>query len=282
MEVLAFLAKKYKSKTAKSYYKEWEYFKAFILQLQIEVSAVTYLTILAYVSSLKEKGLGAKTVNRKLMIIELIFTHLELPKVNPVKGLRIKVAKEKPLAQPMDYTVLSEYLSVFSAKNAVESRNKVILSLIHYQALRLAEIKALKLEHIQLKSASLEVPSVLRSNSRTLALTALQIIYLQEYLSEYRTKLPNHKSSQLFISSGSSKSLANAMTSLQASVCRALPKLQNLGHWRTSVIVYWLESQSILSVQQKLGHRYASSTERYKVHSIKSLQEDLKLYHPLS
>ena len=84
-----------------------------------------------------------------------------------------------------------------------------------------------------------------------------------------------------FITGGASKKLTNSLGKLKKQLQKKLPKLENLEHWRSSVIIHWLESQALLEVQQKLGHRFASSTEKYQIHAIKNLQKELLLHHPL-
>jgi len=134
---------------------------------------------------------------------------------------------------------------------------------------------------IDLKKAIIQVPLVARNNSRVLELTALQVVELQEYLKDARKELEQFKSHQLFITGGPSKDLNNSLSRLKKKVQEGFPKLQNLAHWRSSIIVHWLEHSPLLEVQKKLGHRYASSTERYKIHAVKNLQQQLSLHHPL-
>ena len=282
MPILTFLKTKYKLKTAKSYYKEWLAFEEFVQSKNMVINAIQHQIILDYVNILKDKKLSVSSINRKLVVLEQIYEHLPLPKINPIKGLRLKTELVKALPQPLNYKSLSQYLSDFPTETKMQKQLKLILSLIHHQALRASEIRALKLHHLQLKKGLLEVPSVLRSDTRFLALTAPQALGFQNFIQSIRPSFPNAENvDYLFISSTGSSNILPTLNRFQVKLKKQIPHLKNFGHWRTSVIIEWLNHQSILQVQSKLGHRFASSTERYKMHKIKTLQEDLFLHHPL-
>jgi len=280
MNVNNYLSSKYKAKTAASYLLEWVQFEAFLVQINMLITVVNHQIILLFVNYLQEKQLSNRSINRSLMVIDLVFEGLKQIDPNPVRGLRLRMPKEKPLSEPLPYAVLLQCLSEFPMETPLERRNHLILSLMTYQGLNAAEIMSLKISDISLQKAQISIPSILRSNSRELDLNALQMLEIQAYLSEQR---PLFSSSEalLFPALGGSKSLNNSMMNLKRQLKKRVPKLKNLAHWRSSVIVYWLENQSILDVQNKLGHRYPSSTERYKIHIIKSLQDDLNIHHPL-
>lgn len=281
MNIKAYLESHYKVKTAQSYLREWKDFEGYLQDLNINVQAVDYTLILEYVSHLQSRHLKGKSINRKLLVIEHIYRNLLPDKVNPIKDLRVKTSGKIALLEPLEIEVLQQLLNKLANKTAYQKRNYLMLSLIHHQALRVGEIKALQLENIDLKKAEIYIPQAHRSNSRTLELTALQVIEMQDYINNIRPELLQCPSNQLFITGGSSQSLANTFKKLKDKLQKRLPRLQNLEHWRSSIIVYWLEHQPLLEVQQKLGHRYASSTERYKIHAIKDLQKELKTHHPL-
>lgn len=281
MKIKTYLQSLYKSSTAASYYLEWLDFESFVNQLNINTKAIDYKLLLDYVQALQKRNLKPVSINRKLLIIEQVFKHLLPNQANPVKGFRVKRQGRKPILEPLEISDLEAVLTNFSKESIYQKRNHLILGFIHYQALRVGEIKALELVHLDLEKALINVPKVGRNKSRTLALTALQVVGLQEYLISTRPQLLQYYTNQLFVSGGQSKRLNNSITKLQKGVKKQLPKLQNLEHWRTSIIVHWLESSPLLEVQERLGHCYPSSTERYKIHAVKSLRDQLEVHHPL-
>jgi integrase/recombinase XerD len=213
--------------------------------------------------------------------MEQIYRNLLPDNPNPVKSLRVKTSGEVAVLQPLEIELLQQLLNQYPRENYYQKRNYLMLTLIHYQALRVGELKQLKVEDIDLKKATIYIPKNHRSNSRSLELTALQVLEIQDYLAQTRPLLLHYSTNQLFITGGSSENLNNSFLKLKTKLKKGLPQLQNLEHWRSSIIVHWLEHQPLLEVQAKLGHRYASSTERYKIHAIKDLQKELNQHHPL-
>ena len=59
------------------------------------------------------------------------------------------------------------------------------------------------------------------------------------------------------------------------------PKFINFKQVRTSVITHWLKQYNLRQVQYMAGHRYVSSTERYKINDLDDLKEDISKYYPL-
>ena len=189
---------------------------------------------------------------------------------------------EHALYEPIEIEELEAVLRAWSSEKVKDQRAKVVLSLLHCQALGAGDLAALELEHVDLERAILSVPSVGKSNSRELLLQANQIKLLDNYIHVVRPKLLVYETDKLLLTGGSSRSLRGLFKSVLDKAKKQLPALQNLEHWRSSVIVHWLQHQPLLEVQEKLGHRFASSTERYQLQAVKSLQEALEKYHPLA
>ena len=59
------------------------------------------------------------------------------------------------------------------------------------------------------------------------------------------------------------------------------PKIKDLKQIRASVIAHWYKIHNTRQVQYMAGHRYVSSTERYRVDKLESLQEQLEKIHPI-
>lgn len=281
MNILNFLNEKHKATTANAYFEEWLDFENFCNNLTINILEVDYKLLLTYVEHLKQRKLKAVSINRKLMVLEKIYSHLLPFQNNPTKGFRVKAEGRKPIQEPLEVADLQEILNNLPTENIYQKRNHLILSFIHYQALRCNEIKALEIQDIDFKNALLHVPKVGRNNSRNLELNALQIVEIQNYTYETRPQLLQSESTKLFITGGNADTLTNTLAKFQKQLKKQVLRLQNLAHWRSSIIVHWLEHQPLLEVQAKIGHRYASSTEQYKIHAVKNLQQHLHLHHPL-
>jgi len=51
---------------------------------------------------------------------------------------------------------------------------------------------------------------------------------------------------------------------------------------RQSVITEWLKEKNLRTVQYMAGHRYISSTERYKTSNLEDLKDALNKHHLLN
>ena len=59
------------------------------------------------------------------------------------------------------------------------------------------------------------------------------------------------------------------------------PRLTNMAQIRASTITNWLKHYNLREVQYMAGHKYVSSTERYRMDTLEDLQKELEKYHPL-
>lgn len=50
---------------------------------------------------------------------------------------------------------------------------------------------------------------------------------------------------------------------------------------RSSVITNWLKHYNLRELQYMAGHKYVSSTERYRMDNLDYLQKELEKHHPL-
>jgi len=89
MSIENYLYSKYKVKTAQSYFREWQDFERFIEGLNLLIEAVDYPLLLEYVRHLRSRKLKGTSINRKLLIIEQVFSYL-LPNNNRLRGFRVK------------------------------------------------------------------------------------------------------------------------------------------------------------------------------------------------
>ena len=277
MNAKEYLESLYPSNTAAFYSRLWGYFEQYLQQLNIPVKEVDHVLILDYVSQLQSRNLSASYINKSIVAIEKVLEGMGLHLDNPVQGFRVKQAGEKPLQEPIKVKELEQVLDSWKSSNLVEIRAKVLLSLVHYQALSIREINVLEVGHINLDQAIIAVPNVGKSNSRALFLEAKQIRLLDQYL----TLFPAQNNDYLIRTKSGTINRRGLYQRALKQAKKTLPNLKNWEHWRSSIIIHWLSQYSLLEVQERLGHRFASSTERYQLQSVESLQKALKKHHPL-
>jgi len=166
------------------------------------------------------------------------------------------------------------------------------MSLLIYQALKPNEIEALQCDEINLEEATIYIKPSAKNNSRTLGLKANQILSFKKYLEEIRVKLvgfpPSGETgkgaSKAFIIGLRKKPMtAEDITKhIQRNYAIYKPRKLNAKTIRQSVITNLLkQGKDLRLVQAFAGHKYPSTTERYKQNNVEELKNQIFKYHPL-
>ena len=149
----------------------------------------------------------------------------------------------------------------------------LILGLRIYQGLQEQELAKLEINHLQLDKGKIYVPSTKRTNKRKLDLKPFQILPLHEYLLTERNSLNEEiEGNYLF----HKKRLIRGMSRIKKMINRYEPRLNNMAQIRASVITNWLLHYNLREVQYMAGHRFVSSTERYRTDNLEDLQKELE------
>ena len=135
MNAKTYLERLYPYNTAAFYLRLWSYFEQYLQQLNIPVKEIDHVLILDYVSQLQSRNLSTSYLNKNIVAIEKVLEGIGLQLNNPVQGFRVKRAGVKPLQEPIKVKELEQILDNWKRSNLVEIRAKVLLSLVHYQAL---------------------------------------------------------------------------------------------------------------------------------------------------
>jgi integrase/recombinase XerD len=160
-----------------------------------------------------------------------------------------------------------------------------MISLLLFQGLRSGEVRRLSIENINLDKTQIYIPKSHDSNARTLALEPCQILPLYQYINEDRIKLlkGNKEEKALFISKLGRADNGETLHYLIESNRHIIKgKTINPKTIRMSVIAeQFKKGKSLQEVQYFAGHRYPSSTERYKSNHLQALQQGILKHHPL-
>jgi integrase/recombinase XerD len=164
-------------------------------------------------------------------------------------------------------------------------RNKVILGLIVYQAVRSEELTRIQVTDVKLRTGEIMIPGTRRSNERTLKLDPAQMIDLMEYLNDTRKRILAHRGApgpvqELFLSMEGGTNISNTLATLKKQLHQINRQVRSLDQLRASVIVHWLKQHNLRRVQIMAGHRYISSTEVYQASNLDTLKADIDKYHP--
>jgi len=266
---------------------KYSYFtgKKFTLWLhenELNIESLEHEHIMQYIRFRKGQGVGAKTINLELKQISYYLEFKELPNVaGPIrlKGVQRRIPHDLFTEKQLDdiYQKFPGSRNNLTHENTLKTYH-LILGLKIYQGLQEQELAKLETGHLQLDKGKIYVPSTKRTNKRILDLKPFQILPLHEYLLTERTSLTEEiEGNYLF----HKKRLIRGMTRIKAMINRYEPKLTSLLQIRSSVITNWLKHYNLREVQYMAGHKYVSSTERYRTDNLEDLQKELEKYHPL-
>ena len=254
---------------------------------QLNYLEASYNDLLSYINHLQEKGNKKSSINGTLIAIRHFYNYLQNEnkvKSNPAETLRIRNITRQVPHDLLEWEELENIYKNFASTGITGKRNKAMLGLMIYQGLTVSELYALEEKDIKLEEGKIYVPQTGRSNNRILKLEAFQVIQLQKYITQIRPvilQLTDKTTEKLFISTGTGERLSNSLSRICEKLRKYDQKVKNFKQIRASVITYWLKTQGIRQVQYMTGHRYISSTERYRTDTLENLQDLINELHPL-
>ena len=269
--------------TASEYSKFIE--KKFILYLfenTLSIENLVHEHLMQYIRYRKSGGIKAKTINLELKKISYYLQYKNLPNVaEPVrlKGVQRRIPHDLFTEKQLDeiYQKFPESRNSWTHENTLKTYH-IILGLKIYQGLQEQELTKLEINHLQLDKGKIYIPSTRRTNKRILELKPFQIVPLYEYLTEERKHLKDEiEGNYLF----HKKRLIRGMVRIKKMINRYEPRLKSMAQIRASVITNWLRHYNLREVQYMAGHKYVSSTERYRTDNLEDLKKEIEKYHPL-
>ena len=305
--------------TIQCYYTHAIYFISWLDKDQTEVENTTAKEVLAYLSHLQKQGESNATRNLKLNAIKHFFNYQVRHghrSDNPVQHLKLKGIKRQklyPILSKQDLAQLYSQYMVPSSENEnshkkwfthyqwSRQRNKAMLGLMIHQGLTTAEVNSMEHNDLNLREGTIYIAGSRKSNERTLELKSSQMLELMEYHYQLRPKLLGYQQdptiNYLFLAIPvplNRKAKASDKTGVpRLEIWKRLSKelkahdlpsgntFINFKQVRTSVITHWLKHYNLREVQYRAGHRYISSTEKYKQNDLEGLQEEINRFHPL-
>ncbi len=264
-----------------------EHFMKWLESENLTVESCQYVDLLSYVKKLRAKELSTHTLNCYVRGVKYYYEYLQSENQinhNPARRLYIKGDVYQLPSDLLTKKELNHIYVDYKAETIVQKRNKTLLGLAIYQALRLDELAAIEPADIDLHKGTVYIRKTGRAMRRTLKLEAHQILPLQEYIKDIlpqiraKAELPNDK---LIMSTGRSPGIKELVCDLNKQLRKHYPKYKNLMHLRSSRISLWIEEKNIIEVQYMAGHNNINSTERYKRVSMQDLKKSLDQFHPL-
>ena len=250
----------------------------------------TYRDLVAY---LRSADVAPRTKNCYLTATRHYLAYLmaeERRQDNPATGLVVGGERRRLPHELMSKEELDALYQSYPGETPVRQRNRAMLGLLVYQALHVHEIKRLRADEVDLEGGLVTVRASRIAAGRVLWLDGRQVLGLHAYLAEGRPALlaaTGKQTERLFTSAGSGVRLQNALSVLARELRRRHGPSEAGGFrdWRqlrASRLALWLKAGHLREVQHEAGHRWVSSTERYRAGDVEALRSALDRHHPLS
>jgi len=259
----------------------------------------TFKEVLNYIEHLRKNyNLHPKTLRHCLYGVKIYFNYLlETGQRNdhPCSELFLKDKIDKQIQVDTLYSpeTLETFFETYQIKKKkyLENRNKIIISLLIYQALTVKEIAELEIQNINLEKCEIFIKASAEltaksPQSRTLPLQAKQILLIYNYLEKDRIKLLKYnlkKETETSFILGQYGEKINPH-GIGKMINETKPKTEQIKpiKIRQSVIANFLKKENDTRIVQVFsGHRRASTTIQYKQTEFELLQNAVNNYHPI-
>ena len=281
----SYLKRNYTNKTAKSYQ---HYIDMFLIQRPNAIK-LSYMDIMDYLSEVKTKADNKPNrINVLLASIKVYYNYLigiGKRTDHPCKSIKLR-QKHAPI-QLQDLFTPTELETLMSRENRfvnLELRNKVIISLLIYQALTSAEVEQLTTDDIDLDNGTINIKGSKKQAGRVLDLRANQIRLIQSYIETSRANMIKVESNRLMINQRGCPDSVDNIHAIFAPLQNLYPDRRlNPQNIRQSVISNMLNLQKLPleTVQLFAGHKWPSTTEKYRRKDVEEQRALIKMFHPL-
>jgi len=300
MELTRWIEANYSASSGKNYLQLIDRYRNFVNAPE----TASYQDVIDYLAHLRSLNKHPKTLRNHLFAIKMYYRFLvetHQRKTHPCRHLQLKdrINRAVDVQGLYPLKMMETFLDECSDDNpprktgqAHAIRQKVVISLLVYQALTAQELVSLNEGDIDLQKATVKVAGSSKQNGRTLDLKPMQIMLLHKYLNDAREQLlvrnPSTCSGRVEIQSESliltrygKRPLSGSVTAM-ANHGRPKPEHLQPLKIRQSVIAHLLKSGNNLRVVQVFaGHKRAASTEAYQQSGLEQLKAIIDKIHPL-
>ena len=279
--------KKYGTTTINRKVKHLLRYEKWLEKMAYVAKEIDYRKGLDYLSGERSRGIAESTLYHYFTHVKQYYDYLkskEEIRQNPFTNIHLKkrINQGSPLylQDLLKPDQLHQIYQVYQSNPRLNFKNQILLSLLIYQGIAVAELPYLKVNHLDLEKGKILIPSSSMYQSRTLDLAAPQILALAKYLAD---KKPNDRVIEYSNASQGSNSRSHLCQQLQKEILKHQLSIDfiNLRQIRRSVIAQWVKRYNLRQAQYKAGHRSVYTTEQYQLESIEELIEQVSKYHPL-
>lgn len=272
-------------KTAESYFYTINHF----LKTNPKAKRYKFKDIVNYMDEVRKKQSNTQYRIRILSAIKKYYDYLVMMEVrsdHPCKKLNIKTNSNQSI-QLQNLFSSQDLLLLLERENRywfLETRNKVIISLLIYQGLTSEEIVNLESKDVDLDNGTIYIKASRNLNRRTLELTPKQMIPLSNYIVEVRDKMLMCKTDKLVLNKlGKPISVGGIHSIFDQFKGLFLDRKLNPQTKRMSVICNWLNEKKLPleKVQELAGHKWPGTTEKYIRIDVNAERELINRYFPI-
>lgn len=248
-----------------------------------------YEKVMQYMEQLRNNH-KVSNVKRVLASIKKYYDYLietGKRKDNPVRSIKLRDGKPNPI-QLQDLFTEKELQSLLNPRKErypfLAKRNKIIMSLLVNQGLRIGEIENLKLTDVDLEKADLQIQATGITNARNLPLKAEQILLLYQYINQDRNKLKTFRNDQnaLLLGKLGTPIRKEDVDYLITTYQNQFKKKLTATTIRQSVIANLLTKNNDLRIVQHFaGHKSPDTTEKYRQTGLNALKTAIEKLHPV-
>lgn len=273
--------------TLESYNRDIRDFCDFLETLQItEPNEISHTDLMRYMSALESRGKSNATISRVAASLRSFFGYMyygRLITTNPALNLQSpKVEKKFPeILTPEE---VDKLLSLPDVSKPSGLRDKAMLELLYASGLRVSELVALNLTHVNLQLSFIK--SAGSANDRVIPMVKVARDALEQYLEtgrEHLLKPANKQEEALFLNYAGSRLTRQGFWKLikhyadEANIEKSITP-HTLRHSFATHLIQ--NGADLKSVQEMMGHVDASSTQMYLELSKSSLKSVYEKAHP--
>lgn len=248
-----------------------------------------YQKVMQYIEILRNEH-SVSNVKRVIASIKKYYDYLieiRKRKDNPARAIRIRDGKENPI-QLQDLFTEKELQILLVPRIErypfLIKRNKIIMSLLVYQGLRLGEIENIKLTDIDLEKATIQIHKTGITNARNLPLKAEQILLLYEFINQDRNKLKtfrNDKNALLLGKLGTPIRKEDVDYLISTYQKQSKKKLTSTTIRQSVIANLLIKNNDLRIVQHFAGHKSPDTTEKYRQTGLNALKTAIDKLHPI-
>ncbi len=262
------------------------------LKIHPKAKRYKYLDLVNYLADVRQRYPNTQTSIRILSAIKRYYEYLESTgqrNDNPCQTLTVKVGSNHSI-QFQDLFTSSELEMLMSRENRYRDlldRNKVLISLIIYQGLTSDELIRLDVGNINLDAGTVRVKGSSKLLGRTLQLKPQQILLLDRYIHHTRGQMMKrkaNKTSKLILNKLGEPITVEGIFAVIEPLAALFPDRKlNPRTIRMSVISNWMNERKLPleTVQDLAGHRWPSSTEKYRRPNDNERRKLINQYFPI-